>query len=121
MSRHQHPPKRHQRAAGQAPSAPLAWLLRDPHSTEELRRTIDAWTRFIERHLQDEDADVRAFAQMAIVRRAAADWSVTEVEYLYQHRTGADWRPTRLELRIRRTAGLSNLKGVLQPNGSKSR
>ncbi|HVU66184.1 MAG TPA: tetratricopeptide repeat protein, partial [Ktedonobacteraceae bacterium] len=80
MSRHQHPPKRHQRAAGQAPSAPLAWLLRDPHSMEELRRTIDAWSRFIERHLQDEEADVRAFAQMAIVRRAAAHAILKEHE-----------------------------------------
>lgn len=55
-----------------ATSAPLAFLLRDPHSADELRRTIDAWSRFIERHLHDEYTEVRVFAHRSVVRRAAA-------------------------------------------------
>lgn len=64
----------------QAASAPLDWLLRDPTSTDELRRTIAAWSTFIDRHLHDEYDEPRGFARMSIVRRAAAFVSLGEHE-----------------------------------------
>lgn len=55
-----------------ATTASLAFLLRDPDSTDEWRRTIAAWSQFIEAHLHDEQAQVRFFAQLCLARRAAA-------------------------------------------------
>jgi tetratricopeptide (TPR) repeat protein len=61
----------------QATSAPLALLLHDP---EELRRTMAAWSKFIDRHLHEEYDEVRSFARMSLVRRAAAHTILGEHE-----------------------------------------
>ncbi len=51
---------------------PLAALLRDPTSEDEWRRTIAAWSQFIQRHLTSQDAELREMAVMTLLKRGAA-------------------------------------------------
>jgi tetratricopeptide (TPR) repeat protein len=62
-------------------SLPLEALLRDPTSEEEWRRTIAAWSGFIQRHLTSEHAELREMAMMTLIKRAAAYLHVRENDH----------------------------------------
>ena len=57
---------------------PLAALLRDPTSEDEWRRTIAAWSQFIQRHLTSPHAELREMALVTLLKRGAAYTHVQE-------------------------------------------
>lgn len=61
-------------------SLPNLALLRDPNSQEELRRTIDAWSAFIQRYHISDDESLRQMVMMTLLRRGAAYGHLQEYE-----------------------------------------